>query len=74
MQDQSSSKDGAIITVFLSLAIVGLLLFLISAFSGHHLDLHPDIDHSEGGFLSLQVYAVFFWLSAESVRSGAATN
>ncbi len=47
-------------TVFLSLAAVGLLLLLISAFSGHHMDFHSDIDHGGGGFLSIRAFAVFF--------------
>jgi len=46
--------------IFLSLAVVGLLLLLISAFSGHHMDFHSDIDHGGGGFLSLRAFAVFF--------------
>jgi len=47
-------------TVFLSLAGVGLFLLLISAFSGHHMDFHSDIDHGGGGFLSIRAFAVFF--------------
>ena len=47
-------------TVFLSLAAVGLFLMLISAFSGHHMDFHSDIDHGGGGFLSIRAFAVFF--------------
>jgi hypothetical protein len=47
-------------TVFLSLAVIGVLLLLISAFSGHHMDFHSDIDHGGGGFLSLRAFAVFF--------------
>ncbi len=47
-------------TVFLSLAAVGLFLLLISAFSGHHMDFHSDIDHGGGGFLSIRAFAVFF--------------
>jgi hypothetical protein len=47
-------------TVFLSLAVIGLLLLLVSAFSGHHMDFHSDIDQGGGGFLSLRAFAVFF--------------
>ncbi len=47
-------------SVFLALAVVGLFLLLISAFSGHHMDSHSDIDHGGGGFLSLRAFAVFF--------------
>ena len=46
--------------VFLSLAAIGLLLLLVSAFSGHHMDFHSDIDHGGGGFLSIRAFAVFF--------------
>lgn len=47
-------------TIFLSLAGIGLLLLLVTAFSGHHMDLHADIDHGGGGFLSVRAMAVFF--------------
>jgi hypothetical protein len=46
--------------VYLSLAIVGLALLLISALFGHHVDFHADIDESGGGFLSVRAMAVFF--------------
>ncbi len=46
-------------TVFVTLAVIGLLLLLVSAFSGHHLDLHADGDHGFG-FLSVRAIAVFF--------------
>ncbi len=46
--------------VFLSLAAVGLFLMLVSAFSGHHVDFHSDIDHGGGGFLSIRAFSVFF--------------
>ena len=47
-------------TVFLSLAVVGLFLMVVSVFSGHHADFHSDIDHGGGGFLSIRAFAVFF--------------
>lgn len=46
--------------VFLALAAIGLLLLLVSAFSGHHMDFHADIDHGGFGFLSVRAFAVFF--------------
>jgi len=46
--------------VFLTLAAIGLLLLLVTAFSGHHMDFHADIDHGGGGFLSVRAVAVFF--------------
>jgi hypothetical protein len=47
--------------VFLALAAIGLLLLLVSTFSGHHMDFHADIDHGGGGgFLSVRAFAVFF--------------
>ncbi len=46
-------------TIFLTLAVIGLLLLLVTAFSGHHMDLHADVDHG-GGFLSVRAMAVFF--------------
>jgi len=47
-------------TVFVTLAVIGLLLLLVSAFSGHHMDLHADVDHGGFGFLSVRAIAVFF--------------
>lgn len=47
-------------TIFLTLAVIGLLLLLVTAFSGHHMDLHADVDHGGGGFLSVRAMAVFF--------------
>jgi membrane-bound ClpP family serine protease len=47
--------------VYLSLAIVGLALLLISALFGHHdVDFHADIAEGGGGFLSIRAMAVFF--------------
>ncbi len=45
--------------IFLTLAAIGLLLLLVSAFSGHHIDFHSDIDHGGFGFLSVRAVAVF---------------
>jgi membrane-bound ClpP family serine protease len=46
--------------VFLTLAVVGLLLLLVSAFGGHDTEFHADIDHAGFGFLSVRAFAVFF--------------
>jgi membrane-bound ClpP family serine protease len=46
--------------VFLTLAAVGLLLLLASAFGGHETEFHADIDHAGFGFLSVRAFAVFF--------------
>lgn len=47
--------------VYLSLAIIGLALLLVSALFGHHdVDFHADIAEAGGGFLSIRAMAVFF--------------
>ena len=46
--------------VFLTLAAVGLLLLLVSAFGGHDTEVHADVDHAGFGFLSVRAFAVFF--------------
>jgi len=46
--------------VFLTLAVVGLLLLLVSAFGGHDTEIHADVDHAGFGFLSVRAFAVFF--------------
>jgi hypothetical protein len=47
--------------VYLSLAIVGLALLLVSALFGHHdVEFHADIAEGGGGFLSIRAMAVFF--------------
>jgi membrane-bound ClpP family serine protease len=51
---------GATMIVFLTLAGIGLFLLLVSAFSGHHMDFHSDIDHGGFGFLSVRAFAAFF--------------
>ncbi|MFH1175929.1 MAG: hypothetical protein V1750_00880 [Acidobacteriota bacterium] len=45
--------------VFLSLATVGLVFLLISAFFGDHVDAHPEIEVGSFGFLSVRLLAVF---------------
>lgn len=47
--------------VYLTLAIVGLALLLVSALFGHHdVELHADIAEAGGGYLSFRAMAVFF--------------
>lgn len=45
--------------VFLSLAGIGLLFLLISAFGGDHIEVHPEVEVGGVGFLSLRGIAVF---------------
>lgn len=45
---------------FLSLAAIGALLLIVSAFGGHDTDFHADIDHAGFGFLSVRAFGVFF--------------
>ncbi len=46
--------------VFVTLAVIGLLLLLVTAFGGHDTDVSADVDHGGGGFLSVRAVAVFF--------------
>lgn len=45
--------------VFLSLAGVGLLFLLVSAFAGDHIEVHPEVEVGGMGFLSVRAIAVF---------------
>lgn len=45
--------------VFLSLAGIGLLFLLISAFAGDHIEVHPEVEVGGIGFLSVRAIAVF---------------
>ena len=48
--------------VFLSLAAIGLLFLLISAFAGDHIEVHPEVE--VGGMGSSAVRAVAVFLTA----------
>lgn len=45
--------------VFLSLAAIGLLFLLVSAFAGDHIEVHPEVEVGGMGFLSVRAIAVF---------------
>jgi len=45
--------------VFLSLAVIGLVLTLVSAFFGHDFDAHPELDIGGLGFFSLRAMSIF---------------
>jgi len=47
-------------TVFLSLAAIGLFFLLVSALFGDHADAHADVEAGHFGFLSTRMVAVFF--------------
>jgi membrane protein implicated in regulation of membrane protease activity len=45
--------------VFLSLAVVGILLTVLSAFFGHDFDVHPELEFGGLGFFSLRAMSIF---------------
>ena len=45
--------------VFLSLAVVGLILTGVSAFFGHDFDAHPELEIGGLGFFSLRAMSIF---------------
>ncbi len=45
--------------VFLSLAVVGLVLTVVSAFFGHDFEAHPELEIGGLGFFSLRAMSIF---------------
>lgn len=45
--------------VFLSLALVGIVLTVVSAFFGHDFEAHPELEIGGLGFLSLRAMSIF---------------
>lgn len=46
-------------SIFIALAVIGLLLTAVSSFVGHDFEVHPELEVGGVGFVSLRALAVF---------------